>query len=54
MMENCFRNVQNIRKNVYDNIISRVYNKIKAEKQLQWIQHILTITTDKIVSQLNS
>ena len=37
LMENCFRNVKNIRKNVYDIIISPVYHKIKAEKQLQWI-----------------
>ena len=37
MMENCFRNVQNIRKNVYDIIISPIYHTIKAEKQLQWI-----------------
>ena len=34
MMENCFRDVQNIRKNVYDIIISPIYHKIKAEKQL--------------------
>ena len=36
MIENCFRNVQNIRGNVYDIIISTIYHKIKAEKQLQW------------------
>ena len=35
MMENCFRNVQNMRKNVNDIIISPIYHKIKAEKQLQ-------------------
>ena len=34
--ENAFWNVQNIRKNVYDIIIS-IYHAIKAEKQLQWI-----------------
>ena len=33
MMENCLRNVQNIRKNVYDIIISSIYHTIKAEKQ---------------------
>ena len=37
MMENCFRNVQNTIKNVYDIIISHIYHKIKAEMQLQWI-----------------
>ena len=36
MMENCFRNVQNIRKNVYD-IISLIYYAIKAEKQLRGV-----------------
>ena len=34
MMENCFRNVQNKRINVYDIIISAIYHKMKAEKQL--------------------
>ena len=38
MMENFFRNVQNIRRNVNDIIISPIYHKIKAEKQLQWIE----------------
>ena len=37
MMVNCFRNVENIRKYVYDIIISPIYHTIKAEKQLQWI-----------------
>ena len=36
-MDNSFRNVQNIRKNVYDIIISHIYHTIKAEKQLRWI-----------------
>ena len=35
MMENCFRNVEKIRKNVYDNIISPIYYTTKAEKQLK-------------------
>ena len=37
MMNNCFRNVHNIRKNVYGIIISPIYYTIKAAKQLQWI-----------------
>ena len=31
---NCFWNVQNIRKNVYDIIVSPIYHKIKATMDL--------------------
>ena len=52
MMENCFRNVQNIRKSVYDNIISPIHHKIKAEKQLLCIEYnniyLLWITNNKV------
>ena len=34
---NAEKKVQNVRKNVYYIIISPIYHKIKAEKQLQWI-----------------
>ena len=37
MMQNCFRKVQNIRKNIYDIIISPIYHVIKAYQQLQCI-----------------
>ena len=33
-MVNCLRNVQNIRKNVYDIIICPIYHKIKADRNL--------------------
>ena len=57
MMENCFRNVQNIRKNVFDIIISPIYHKIKAEKQLQSDSEIYgrkeTTVTQKIFEEIH-
>ena len=50
MIENFLRNVKNIRKHIYNIVISPIYYTINAEKQPQWI-YLQTYITRNIICQ---